>query len=202
MYTLKNLGLVVWVMLSLAGCSPKTAPVSSHTENTHTKDSVHIKNTVKTDSSFYKETLEEKVLPQATIGITTNDNQLDSLIIALRNLPSNVKKEIHYRDPKARAMLTVLIDSLGLIQFRCTAIEQRYHEKHIAQQRLINNLTSELDAVKQKDKVLKEELRQEKLPAWKRFISWLKGLGFGAFMVGFLIIVLMFGLPRIPFFRK
>jgi hypothetical protein len=189
---------LIWVvlMLMIAGCSHRTAPVSSHTETEHVKDSVHSETTVKSDSSYYKETLEEKVLPSAEVGITTNKSQLDSLISALRSLPSNVTKEIHYQDPKARAMLTILLDSLGNIQFKCTALEQTYYQKFVEQQRTINNLTSENDVLKEKNSTLQDTVVKEQLPWWQHALTYIKGFGVGAVAVILVILALMFGIPK------
>jgi hypothetical protein len=196
---MKKISIGLVMVLMIAGCSSRTAPVSSHTEITHEKDSVHSKTTAKSDSSFYKETLKEKVLPKAEVGITTNKNQLDSLISALRSLPSNTPKEIHYQDLEARAMLTILLDSLGNIQFKCTALEQHYNEKFIEQQRIINNLTSENDVVKEQNSTLKTEIIQEKIPGWQKAWIAIKGFGVGSVAVVLIIVALMLG---IPFFRK
>jgi hypothetical protein len=194
---IKNIAFGLVICVLIAGCSSRTAPVSSHTENTITTDSTHSKTVVKSDSSTYKETLKERILPAAEVGITTTKKQLDSLISALQNLPSSVTREIHVVDPHTRAMLTVLLDSLGRIQFKCTALEQHYYEKFVDQQRIINNYTSENETLKEKIKTLTAEVREQKIPFWQKAWTAIKGFSFGALFIVFLLVVLAFSIPFI-----
>lgn len=187
------LGLVV-IGLIVSGCSRKTVPISSHTETTTDLDSLYSMTADHMDSSYYKETVEEKTLPGATVGITLNEKQLDSLITALRNLPSSVSRTVYYKDPDARAILTVMLDSLQRVRFECEATEQKYFEKTVQQGRTIKELTTELQSVKELNRKLQSEIRKEKVSWWKTTWAKVKSFGFGAFFVLFVIALVLLGL--------
>jgi hypothetical protein len=155
--------------LVMTGCSHRTAPVSLHTESVTTIDSTHTKKEVLKDSSYYKETVEEKTLPPATVGITLTKSQLDSLIVALQGLPSTVSRSVTYQDPKTRAMLTVLLDSLGRIKLSCTATEQKYFEIVKQSSRTIASLEKELQSYRDIEKFSSVEVRKPELTWWQKF---------------------------------
>lgn len=186
------IGLVV-IGFAVIGCSPKTVPVSSHTDTTSSMDSIYTLTADNVDSSYYKETLEEKTLPGAVAGITLAKKQLDSLITALGNLPSAVSRTVYYKDPNTRAILSIMLDSLQKIRIQCEATEQTYYEKSIQQGRYIQALSNELKAVKEENKTLHSELMIEKIPWWQKTWAKIKSFGFGAFFVVFVIVVLSAG---------
>lgn len=186
------LGLLIGLVM-MTGCSRKTVPVSLNTENNSILDSLYSLTADSFDSTYYKETLEEKTTPKASIGITLEKKQLDSLINALGNLPSSVSKVLYYKDPESRAILTVMLDSLQRIRIECEATAQTYYQKTIEQSRTIQRLSSELQAVKAENTKLVTEVRQEKISWWANAWLKMKSFGFGAFFVVFMIIVVLIG---------
>jgi uncharacterized protein YlxW (UPF0749 family) len=130
-------------------------------------------------------------LPTATVGITLTKSQLDSLITALGTLPSSVEKVIYYQDPKTRAMLSVMLDSLQRIQITCTATEQKYYEKTKEQTRTISQLQNELRKERATTTTLQNEVRQTKIPWYTRLMAKLGS--FGTFLIGFLAVIFFLG---------
>ncbi len=185
------IGLGLAVVL-VTGCSVHTVPVSSVTVTETKTDSIHTKNEVLKDSSFYKETVEEKTLPAATVGITLTPKQLDSLIVAIQSLPSAVSRSVVYYDPKARAMLSVLMDSIGNLHFDCTATEQKYLQKHTESMRYLQKLVNEKKELRKENAILKTEVRQVKQTWWSRFR--LKLGNFGLFFIVFVVLVAVVGI--------
>lgn len=190
--------LVLGISLVVAGCSRKTAPVSSHTETISDTDSTYSFTADHVDSVYYKETLEEKTLPGAVVGITLEKKQLDSLINALGNLPSAVTRTVHYTDPNTRAILSIMLDSLQRIRIDCEATEHKYYQTTIQQSRTIKELTRELKLVKEENTKLRSEVLIEKIPWWQKAWMKLKAFGFGAFVVVFAVAIILIGL----FFKK
>lgn len=178
----------------MIGCSRKTVPLSSHSETSTDIDSLYSLTADHVDSVYYRESLEEKTLPAAVVGITLEKKQLDSLITALGNLPSTVSRTVHFKDPQTRAILSIMLDSLQKIRIECEATEQKYYQKTIEQSRTIQSLTAELRAVKEENTKLSTEVKQEKIPWWNKTWMQIKSFGFGAFFVAFVIAVGLLGL--------
>lgn len=187
------LGLLFGLIM-MAGCSRKTVPVSSHTETESDIDSTYSLTADHIDSVYYKETLEEKTLPGAVVGITLEKKQLDSLITALGNLPSAVNRTVYYKDPGTRAILSIMLDSLQKIRIECEATEQKYYQTTIQQSRTIKQLTTELQSVKEENTRLRSEVVMEKTPWWQSAWTKIKSFGFGVFFVVFIIAVVLLGL--------
>lgn len=189
-----RIGLGILIGLLVIGCSRKTVPVSLHTETVSDLDSIYSITADRVDSSYYKETLQEKTLPMASVGITLEKKQLDSLIDALGKFPSTITRTLHYKDPETRAILSIMLDSLQRIRIQCEATEQKYFEKTIKQSRTIQALSKELQSVKEENNKLRTEVHQEKIPWWKSTWSKIKAFGFGAFFVVFTIVVVLIGI--------
>src|SRR5689334_20288088 len=125
--------------LFVTGCGPQSVPVSSTESKSKEKDSIVVSKQIHKDSSFFKETVTQKILPAASVEITTTKNQLDSLIAALGTLPKSVTRSFYYQDPKLKAQLSIILDSIGRVHFMCTAESQICFEKNVQQARLIDN---------------------------------------------------------------
>ena len=163
--------LVVWV--GVTGCGRKSIPVSSITETTTKKDSTTTKTKNVTDSVRYIERVIEKILPSATVGITLTKRQLDSLTLALGNLPG---KTVYYTDPKVQAQIQLLMDSLGNIQINCTALEQKYFEKYVKEAHYSETLVNELTRVNTENKKLVSEIRELKKTPWEKIKASLNNI--------------------------
>lgn len=163
--------LVVWV--GVTGCGRKSIPVSSITETTTKRDSTVSSRQSTVDSIKYIERVIEKILPSATVGITLTKSQLDSLTLALGNLPG---KTAYYTDPKLRAQLQLVMDSLGHIQFNCTALEQKYFEKYVKEAHYRETLVNELTKVNLENQKLVTEIHELKKTPWEKIKASLNNI--------------------------
>jgi len=163
--------LVVWV--GVTGCGRKSIPVSSITETTTKRDSTVSSRQSTVDSVKYIERVIEKILPSATVGITLTKSQLDSLTFALGNLPG---KTAYYTDPKLRAQLQLVMDSLGRIQFNCKSLEQTYFEKYVKEAHYRETLINELTKVNLENQKLVSEIRELKKTPWEKIKAGLNNL--------------------------
>lgn len=186
------IGLVVVVMMT--GCGPRIVPVSSTTKTTTKTDSVSNKSEVTKDSSSYKETVKEKTLPAAVVGITLSKQAMDSLIAALSNLPSSVPKTVYYHDPKLRAMLSLALDSLGRFRINCTAMEQKYYERETEYKKFISQLVSENKSLKKEKTTLKSDVKEKRETWLQRTWQSIRRFGFWSFFIGFMVFVLALGM--------
>lgn len=180
-------------LIGLTGCSVKTVPVSSSIETTLKNDSIHTEKESLKDSSYHKETVEEKTLPGATVGITLSKQALDSLILALGNLPSSVPKVIYYTDPKSRVILSTMLDSLNNFRIQCEATEQRYYQTTIEQGRYIEKLKEKIDSVSRHNTQLTTVVNEKQERWLTRTWRSIKSFGFGSFLMAFLVMVLAVG---------
>lgn len=163
--------LVVWV--GVTGCGRKSIPVSSNTETTTKRDSTVSSRQSTVDSVKYIERVIEKILPSATVGITLTKSQLDSLTFALGNLPG---KTAYYTDPKLRAQLQLVMDSLGRIQFNCKSLEQTYFEKYVKEAHYRETLINELTKVNMENQKLVSEIRELQKTPWEKIKAGLNNL--------------------------
>lgn len=153
----------------LLSCGPKTVPVSTTGHKTSTTDSSRVVTNTHTDSSYYRETVTEKTLKGATVGITLSPAQLDSLVRSLATLPTAVARTVYYQDPQSKAQLKILLDSMNRIRFECAALDQKYFEKSTQQGRYIEKLQTELV---EKNKIINEQshrISQLQQSKWKLF---------------------------------
>jgi len=131
-----GLGLVVM----LTGCR-STAPVQHTIEKTDSTKTEISKEHIKTDSSFFKETVTEKKLPEANAQLIATRSKVDSLLDVLDHLPKGTV--VYVSDKKARAQLSFYKDSLNRVHINCKSAEQTYNEKTIEQGRFISQLEKE-----------------------------------------------------------
>lgn len=122
----------------------------------------------KHDSTTITETLIEKKLPGATVGVTLTKAALDSLIAALGTLPQSTTRTLYYQDPKLRAQLQLVLDSLGRVQIKCTALEQTYFEKYVKELHYRESLTAELTRVNTEKQKLQTQVRELKQTPWEK----------------------------------
>lgn len=163
--------LVVWV--GVTGCGRKSIPVSSNTETTTKKDSTTSVTKNTTEKIIIRDSLVIKTLPSATVGITLTKSQLDSLTFALGNLPG---KTAYYTDPKLRAQLQLVMDSLGRIQFNCKSLEQTYFEKYVKEAHYRETLINELTKVNLENQKLVTEIRELQKTPWEKIKAGLNNL--------------------------
>jgi len=165
--------LLVFVLGGVTGCGRKSVPVSSNTETTIKRDSTVDSRQSTVDSIVYIEKYIEKILPSATVGITLTKSQLDSLTLALGNLPG---KTAYYTDPKLRAQLQLVMDSLGNIQFKCTALEREYFERYVKEKHYSETLINELTKVNTENKKLVTEIVELKKSPWDKIKAGLNNI--------------------------
>lgn len=164
--------LMIWG-LGMTGCRT-VAPVSHSLEKEEKRDSLSSKKESIKDSTITTEKVTEKILPEATAGVTLTTNKTDSLSHALGKLPKGAK--LIYQDPKLRAQLKIYKDSLNQVHIECTATEQKYWEKEKAQTRFIEKLVSELTKVSHEKEVLEKTVLQQKTPWWQKLKHALIGI--------------------------
>lgn len=151
-----GLGLLVAVVM-LTGCR-STAPVQHTIEKTDSTAIHTDKEQIKTDSSFFKQEVKEKKLPEANAQLVATKTKLDSLLSVLDRLPKGTV--VYVSDKRAQAQLSFYKDSLNQVHINCKSAEQSYYENTITQGRFISQLEKEksfyLHTIKLQEKVIKE----------------------------------------------
>lgn len=148
-----GLGLVVM----LTGCR-STAPVQHTIEKTDSTKTEISKEHIKTDSSFFKQEVKEKKLPEANATLVATRNKVDSLLDVLDHLPKGTV--VYLSDKKARAQLSFYKDSLNQVHINCKSAEQTYYENTITQGRFISQLEKEKSFYLHTIKLHEETIRQ------------------------------------------
>jgi hypothetical protein len=149
-----------------AGCGRKLAPVSFSEIK---KDSSVLTGTTRftsKDSSSLKVTYTEKILPGATIGITLTKKQMDSLMLALSNLPKG--QSVTITDPKLLAQLKFMFDANNNLMATCTALDRQYNEKQTEMLRYIYKLEQENKSLKETHSDKTDMIEEEQLPWYKK----------------------------------
>lgn len=177
--------------LGVSGCSRKAAP-SSIVESTATKsDSSTERTASSTESINVSETVEEKILTGATVGVTLTPAQLDSLLGALRQMPTastipgtvQATRTVYYQDPKLKAQLTILMDSIGRVTFKCQAMDQTYYERHVQEIRRSTLLQSEVTRALKENHSLREELKEARKSFLERAKDWTRNITLNLLLV-------------------
>lgn len=194
--TINRLIVVGLIFIGLTGCKGPQLVSSTDLEKEIKKDST-ITNITKNDSSVYKETVKEITVPQSVIDFNIGHAQkLDSVIAALKALPKGVPQIITIPDKSGRAMFQLLLDSIGGLHARCTAIEQKHFDKEVNQQHYINSLTKELTDRNVENSSLKTQVTQLKKPwlqrVWDSIDSWISRIVI-LFVIAGLIIAMLHG---------
>lgn len=175
---------ILFLGLTLGGCSRKAVPVS-HTETTVAQsDSTSVKHTTQHNDSSYVETVEEKKLPASKADLQLTKSQFDSLVIALKSLPPGLR-EVYRTDPTMQSTIKIMMDSIGRLHFICTTAERTYWEKTIRQQRLIESLTTELTKKNYELTKATEVIKQKQRTMWDDI------KGFFRTSAGILVIVII-----------
>lgn len=194
--------VVVSLVWGATGCGRKFVPVSLNTDTKQIKtDSTA---STKKDSSnvFFKETVDEKKLPEASVGLTLTRAGLDSLLNSLKGMPS-VTRTIVLPDKGLRAQLSILMDSLGNIQLKCTSLEKIYWEKNTTQAIYIEKLVTELAKANHQISSLKETVVKEQKSWWATITENLLAKVMIYFILGGLTVILIRTLlKQIPFLNK
>lgn len=151
--------IFLFLFMVVISCGPKLVPVSNTDHQTVKTDSTRIQSHTKKDSSFYRETVEEKILPGAVTGITLTANQWDSLVSVIGQLPKGVP--VYMQDPQLKAQLRFLRDSLGRFRIECAALDQKYFQRTIEQGHFIQRLESELVSKNSEIEKLREQILQK-----------------------------------------
>lgn len=156
------------LLLVLSGCKGPQLVSSSDQEKQVRTDSTTVV-VSKKDSSVYRETIKETTVPQSVIDFNIGHAQrLDSVIAALKALPKGVPQVITIPDKSGHAMLQLLMDSIGGLHARCTALEQKHFDKEVNQQHYINSLTKELTDKNMENSSLKTEILKLNKPWYQR----------------------------------
>jgi len=177
---MKYIGLL-FMLLMMVACGRKSVPVSFTETSTQKKDSTSSVNTTKQEKIISKDSLAEKTLPGAKVGVTLTKQAFDSLIRALGNSPKGTT--IIYQDNKLRAQLSFKLDSLGNIVAQCVATEQKYFDRFVKEQHYNHTLIDQISKVNTENQVLRETVAElqkkwyQKAGEWiLKKIAWLLGI--------------------------
>lgn len=184
---------IVVLLFGLSSCKGPQLVNSSDVEKEVKKDSSTVV-VSKKDSSVYRETVKETTVPQSVIDFNIGHVQkLDSVIVALKSLPKGVPQVITIPDKSGHAMLQLLLDSIGGLHARCTALEQKHFDKEVNQLHYINSLTKELTDKNVENSSLKTTVLQLKKPWYERFWdsidSWFTKMVILFIIIGLAIII-------------
>ena len=190
-----GIGLVLFGATSCKG-----PQLVSSTVQTHKKDSTTtITKTVK-DSVGYVEKEIQKTLPASSIENTYTKAQFDSLLAGLRQMPQGSRTIIH-TDPKMQTTLSIILDSLGKVHFKCTTLERTYYERDIEKTHYIQSLTAELTKVNEKNSLLTEQVKQYKKGFWEKVQDSLQSFLLKVLLfiiaVGIVVALIEFGWTKI-----
>lgn len=165
--------ILLAVVFGVTGCGRKSVPVNSRTLTDQKKDSTTSLTTTTKEKIIIRDSVILKTLPSTTVGITLTKSQLDSLTLALGNLPG---KTAYYTDPKLRAQLQLVMDSLGNIQLKCTALEREYFERYVKEKHHSETLVNELTKVNTENKKLVTEIHELKKSPWHKIKAGLNNI--------------------------
>lgn len=191
----KNGLALVFIAIGLiglaTGCGVRTAPVSTTTETEARRDSTVTSKETSKDSSSFVSVTTPTVLSGGKVGVTLTKSQLDSLITSLRTMPSGVPKVLYYSDPKMKAQLQVVLDSLGRIHFNCAAADQLCMQTHTTQTKYIEKLKEEKAVLERESKSLRSQVLEAKKPWYQKLDDLLSGfltkLCLGIIILGLLV---------------
>lgn len=189
-----NLWLGVFSFWMLAGCgSPRLVQHS-----TTTSDSTKIKTekeTVRTDSSFFRKEQIKRTIEGSTVEGVYSKAQLDSLIAGLQKMPS-ASRNVYMTDPKMQTTLAIVLDSLGKIHFKCTVAERTYYEASIEQGRVIENSTRALVERDRAIKVLEETVKQYQQAWYVKLGNFFKNSLLLVLLIASVVAIVIFKLRR------
>ena len=128
-----NYFVLLIILASLVGllfvsCKP-TAPVQ------HT---IH-----RTDTIIERERMVPITIESTSVQKTFSKPQVDSIIAALKAMPSG-SKTVYYTDPKFKTQLSFALDSIGNLVVQCKTLEALYWEKLKEKDRIIERKEYEL----------------------------------------------------------
>lgn len=148
---MRFIGLGLMVILLAAGCSQKhlAQQVTSRTDSVRSMEKT---SSERKDSVYFIRDVKPQVLEGSTVARTYTRAQLDSLINALKSMPS-VSRTIYATDPRMQTTLAIVLDSLGRISLRCTTAERTYYETSIEQGRVLESNKMEL---REKEQTIRE----------------------------------------------
>lgn len=168
--------LIILVGLGVcAGCGRKFAPVSSTTATVTSKDTTTHTHTSTDTTQRYVERLVRKILHGSTAVTSTNIPELDSLVSALRAMPTG-KDTVYLTDPTQAVALKAYLNKLGQLQLACQSKDREYFERHISDQRTIRYLRDSITKIKSHQTTTTNTVVEEKKTVWqglKESLNWL-----------------------------
>jgi hypothetical protein len=154
---LKRYGFGLGLVWLLAGCA-HTRLVQQSTNKSDSTTLVTSHESVKKDSSFFKQEVKEKTLKGSSVDVVITN--CDSLQAALRALPKSVTRSIYRTDPTSQTTIAIYEDSIGRMHFKCQTADRKYNELITTQGRIIDSKTKESEAKDVIIKILQEQIRQ------------------------------------------
>lgn len=149
------------------------------------------KTTVTKDSSNYRYEVLLHMLhrAQTTIGLTRN--QVDSLFTVLQMLPRGTS--IIKNDPKLQAQISILLDSMGVMQLTCISNERYYTSTISEQTRYIKELETKLRETTSVTTDTKTEIQKPKKGFWQTVHDFFR---IGGTWLVLLVLVIVFILVK------